>query len=152
MDVYLTDVYEYEGVDDNSKFLYQLLKERPKCCYISHKKLPTFDRHDTFVRSMPYKDWQIINIWDTTCENQIIEDGGGGFIKVGSVYLTNANEIGIFILKKYRGKGLAKAALKLFMSQHKGPFLANINPANIKSIVLFKRLGFRHIQNTYRSK
>jgi L-amino acid N-acyltransferase YncA len=37
------------------------------------------------------------------------------------------------------------------MAKHPRPeFLANINPANARSIRMFEKMGFGHIQNTYR--
>ena len=35
-------------------------------------------------------------------------------------------------------------------SERVGKFIANINPLNTKSIEMFERLGFKHIQNTYK--
>ena len=98
--------------------------------------MPTMKEHLKFVRSKPYKTWHLLVDGKET---------------VGSVYLSKQNEIGLFIFKKYRRRGLGKKALALLLKKHAGAkrFLANINPKNRRSIRFFERLGFRHIQNTY---
>lgn len=114
--------------------LYELLGERTITQSISHKKMPTYGEHVAFVKSEPYKAWYLI------CDDSEI---------VGSVYLTHANELGIFIFKRAQGHGYAIQALMEIMSQFKGPFLANINPDNLDSKALFLGLGFKMIQVTY---
>ena len=66
------------------RFLYQHLKERNPSANISHKKMPTYAEHVKFVMSRPYSKWYII-----IHKNK----------KVGIIYLTKQNEIGIFIKK-----------------------------------------------------
>lgn len=124
-------LYEREGEDDTN---------------ISHRRMPTFEEHTRFVESHPYAAWYLIE------EKEL----AGGWA-VGSIYLTKphppmpGNEIGIFIRKAYRGRGLGKKAVELLIEQH-GPreYFANINPRNLSSIAMFDGLGFDHIQNTYR--
>ena len=70
-------------------FLYELLKSRDPKTNISHKSMPSFKEHVKFVKSKPYNSWYIV----------IFEKS-----KLGSVYLSKQNEIGIFILKEFRGK------------------------------------------------
>ena len=42
------------------------------------------------------------------------------------------------------------AAVRMLMGRHPRPrYLANINPGNSLSKVLFRRLGFKHIQETF---
>lgn len=117
------------------QFLFNLLKEREPEENISHKKLPTYSEHTKFVNSKPYSKWYII-------EN--------GKIKVGSIYLSKNNEIGIFIKKKFQGNNFATIALSLLKEKNpRKKYLANINPKNIKSKKLFKKNGFKLIQHTY---
>lgn len=132
--VRLADVYRSK---DPEKTLYALLKERDRTVNISHRRLPAYREHLRFVRSRPYKAWYLIT------------NGTGG--RLGGVYLSKMNEIGIFLFKKHRRKAYVEAAVKLLMKKHAGVgfFLANINPANAASIRFFKRFGFKHIQNTY---
>ena len=66
------------------EFLYELLNERNPKSNISHKKMPTINQHTKFVISKPYSKWYII-----IYKNK----------KIGNVYLTKMDEIGIFILK-----------------------------------------------------
>ena len=73
--------------------------------------------------------------------------------KVGNIYLTQRDEIGIFLDKKFHGRGYGSQALKQFMKKNgKKRYLANINPTNYKSIQFFGKHGFVHIQNTYHKK
>lgn len=114
--------------------LYALLQERPEHANISHRKMPSWDEHVAFVRSYPYREWYEIRVSDTF---------------VGSIYVTNHSEIGIGILHSYQRQGIAKEAIQTILNGH-GEYLANINPKNKASIHMFEKLGFKHIQNTYR--
>lgn len=113
----------------------EILKEREPYQSISHKSLPTWDKHCEFIRTHPYRAWYAIRT--------ALGDWAG------CVYLSRNREIGIGILKKHQGRGYATAAIQLLMARHPGRFLANINPANEASIRLFAKFGAKHIQNTY---
>ena len=116
-------------------FLFKLLKERNPSENISHKKMPTYKKHVKFISSKPYKKWYIIKY-----QNK----------KVGSIYLTDRNEIGIFIKKEFQVKNIGTKAIKSLMKKDSRiRYLANINPKNIKSIKFFKKNGFKLIQHTY---
>lgn len=128
-------------------FLYDLLKERAPEESISHKKMPSYTDHVTFVLDNNYyKYWALIEITQEVTYQKFID-----IIKipVGSVYLTNRNEIGIHIKKDYRGKGYGKAAIDNIKSLFKGPFYANVSPKNIESQEFFTKNGFELIQYTY---
>jgi RimJ/RimL family protein N-acetyltransferase len=117
------------------RFLYQILKEREMDTNISHKKMPTYNEHIDFVQSKPYSKWYIIYF---------------GRKKVGSVYISKQNEIGIFIKRKFLKKGIGTKVLKIILEKNpKKRFLANINPKNKKSIEFFKKNGFKLLQKTY---
>ena len=117
------------------KFLYDLLKSRNPNFNISHKKMPSFNEHVKFVNSKPYSKWYIIKQNDE---------------KVGSIYLSKQNEIGIFLKKNIQGKNIGTKALKLLITKNpKKRFLANINPKNTKSIKFFKKNEFKLIQYTF---
>ncbi len=130
MTVRLTSVYEWP---DRHQLLLRLLKERNHSVNISHKSVPAWDDHVAFVDSKPYRDWSFI-------DNE----------PKGAVYLSKQNEIGIFLFKDYQGQGIGPQAIRALMERH-GPkrYLANINPANEKSIAMFGRLGFSLCQHTY---
>ncbi len=132
--VRLVDVYR---VKEAAKILYRLLAARPGRVNISHRKLPSFKKHQAFIKSKPYKVWYLIR------------SAGPGF--VGAIYVTKQDEIGVHIFKECRGKGCGRQAVNLLMKRHRRVkrFLANINPKNSRSIQFFKDLKFRHIQNTY---
>lgn len=116
-------------------FLYDLLSERDKHANISHKNMPTYEEHVEFVMSKPYSMWYVIYY-----KNE----------KAGSIYLTNQNEIGIFVKKEMHDKGIGKQSLQLLMKYNpKTRYLANVNPKNTKSIKFFKENGFNLIQYTY---
>ena len=120
------------------EILYRLLQERKPEQNISHKEMPTWDQHVSFVQSVPYKAWYLI-------QNEANEF-------VGSTYLSKQNEIGIFIFDEYQSLGYGKDVVEILMSQHAGPYLANINPNNSRSIQFFRRMGFSLIQHTYAFK
>ena len=116
-------------------FLYELLSQRDTRANISHKKMPTFQEHVEFVKSKPYKKWYIIK---------------DGLEKVGSIYLTKQNEVGIFLKKQNQKKGIGSSALILLIqSNSRSRYLANVNPKNIKSIKFFEKHDFKLIQYTY---
>lgn len=117
------------------RFLYNQLKERDPKINISHKKMPSYSEHTKFVLSKPYSKWYIIYY-----KNK----------KVGNVYLSKMNEIGIFILKTIKIKGLGSLVLEQILEKNpKTRYLANVNPKNIKSAKFFEKNGFRLIQHTY---
>lgn len=135
MGMKLVSVYD-PSFTTGTKFLFDLLAERTAAQSISHKAMPTYDQHVSFVESRPYgENWYLVYVPYV------------GF--VGSVYLTRQREIGIAILKKYRGQGYGTCAVQALMARFDTKFLANINPANTASISMFKKLHFTHIQNTY---
>lgn len=117
------------------RFLYTQLKERDPKINISHKKMPSYSEHTKFVLSKPYSKWYIIYY-----KNR----------KVGNVYLSKMNEIGIFILKTIKVKGLGSLVLEQILKKNpKTRYLANVNPKNVKSAEFFKKNGFKLIQHTY---
>ena len=117
------------------KFLFDLLKERDPCANISHKKMPTYSQHTKFIKSKPYSKWYII-----LKSKQ----------KIGSIYLSKNDEIGIFLSKKFQGKNVGSFALnELIKKNPRKRFLANVNPKNKKSISFFKNNNFKLIQYTF---
>lgn len=127
----LVSVYDRE---EAAGILYDLLSERDiEKVGISHKRMPSYEEHIAFIRSEPYQAWYLI------------EDAG----YVGSIYLTRQREVGLFIFIEQQGKGYGRLAIELLRAKHPGKLLANINPANCRSIRFFETLGFEHIQNTY---
>ena len=117
------------------RFLYDLLMERNPRANISHKKMPVYNKHVSFVSAKPYSKWYVIFY---------------GVNKAGSIYLTSQNEIGIFIKKSFQNKQIGNIALrKLIQKNPKKRYLANVNPKNKKSIRFFKNNGFKLIQYTF---
>ena len=117
------------------RFLYNQLKERESKINISHKNMPTFEEHSKFVMSNPYSKWYII-----LSKNK----------KIGNAYLTKTNEIGIFILKSIKNKGIGTIVLEKIMKNNpRSRYLANVSPRNNKSSSFFKKNGFKLIQYTY---
>lgn len=116
-------------------FLYQMLRERDPRYNISHEKMPPFTAHDEFVKSMPYEGWYLI------------EHNGE---MIGNIYLTERNEIGIFIKGSHQHKGLGKWAIQELMQKH-GPrkYYANVNMENRDGAEFFERLGFKPLAWTY---
>mgnify|MGYP006158274041 CR=1 FL=1 len=120
---------------NDSEFLYQLLLDRDPIVNISHKKMPTYNQHLKFLKSKPYSKWYII--WSNEQ-------------RIGSVYLSKQNEIGIVIKKEYQKELINKTVLKLIINQNpRQRYLINIAPKNIRSKRLFEKNGFKLIQHTY---
>lgn len=118
------------------EFLYDLMLERTKNVNIEHDTTPTFSEHVKFIKTKPYYRWLII-----TRDSE----------KVGMIYLTKKNEIGIFIKKTYSSKGIGQKALKLLMVKYpKSYYLANVNPKNKNSISFFKKNGFKPLKLVFR--
>ena len=141
--MYLVNIYDQPGVapDTVIEFLYKLLQEREPVANISHREMPTMERHAAFVRSQPYQAWYIIAIEDVDWE------------WVGAIYLTHTNEIGISILKEAQGNCYGPRAIRMLMERHPAArFLANIAPGNTRSIAMFERLGFELIQFTFEKR
>lgn len=116
-------------------FLYELLRDRDPSINISHKKMPSYDKHIKFVMSKPYSKWYVIQYDDQ---------------KVGSIYLSKQNEIGIFIKKEKQNEGIGGRAMKLLLKKNpRSRYLANVSPKNKKSMSFFKKNGFKLIQYTY---
>ena len=121
--------------DEDLPFLYFLLGQREKTTNISHVKMPTMRQHITFWKGDPYPQMEIIML---------------DAITVGYWYLTDRNEIGLFVEREWQGQGFGRKTLKHILQKNKGKrLLANINPTNYRSANLFEGEGFKHIQNTF---
>ena len=117
------------------EFLFDLLKKRVPIANISHKKMPSYSQHIKFIKSKPYSKWYII-----LKENE----------KIGSIYLSKNNEIGLSILESKRTKNIQNLALnELIKKNPRKRFLANINPKNKNLISFFKKNDFKLIQYTF---
>ena len=119
---------------NDCKFLYKLLKQRPKNECISHRKMPTYKEHIKYLKTFPF----FLNI--------IISVDGKS---VGSFYETDRHEIGIHILRKY--EYLVIEIIEVIMDlakKGKNKIYFNINPKDnrFKSL-LTKRCKL--IQYTY---
>ena len=88
---------------EDSEFLYELLKQREGQVNISHSSLITWEEHLDYIKNHSYKSWDVI--W---AENN----------RVGNIYLTQRDEIGIFVDKKFQSSGYGSQALKQFMKKN----------------------------------
>lgn len=132
--VILVSVY---GNTDAPDVLYRLLAERTAEQSISHKAMPSWDQHHAFVTAIPhpYPHWYLLQ-------------HRGEF--VGSIYLTDRREVGLFVFEAARGQGYGRLALAMLQDLHPGPMLANIAPDNEPSHRFFQSQGFELVQMTYR--
>lgn len=129
----LVSVYK---VKEACNILYRLLESRPPNVNISHREMPTPAKHRRFFNSCPYPYW---------C---LIEDDRGEWI--GSIYLTDKSELGIFFFPEVGHAMYGPPAIKSFMERYpREKFVANINPANAAYAEMYRDLGFTLIQHTY---
>ena len=105
------------AIDSHAKFLYELLNKRTPKNNISNRKIMSWRDHLNFIDyNNPFSDWYIIK-----ADQQW----------VGSIYLTQRNEIGIFIAEEFREAKIGKNALKLLIQKHPRRFYySNVNPDN----------------------
>ena len=116
-------------------FLYELLSERKSYVNISHKKNPTYANHVKFVMSKPYSKWYII--YHAT-------------EKIGSIYLTKQDEIGINFKEQNITNKIRSKVLKMIIRKNpRNRYLMNINPRNTSLRNFLKNEGFELIQHTY---
>jgi hypothetical protein len=109
---------------------------------ISHKSMPPLLRHKKFVFSHPYRVWYIIK----TSEGY-----------VGSIYLTNGNNIGISTTRgaeKYVPSAIGMVLKKhnplpAIRSVRSAEFYFNVSPSNKKLIASLKSMGASLVQVTY---
>jgi len=122
-------------VKSDYRFLYKLLEDRHPITNISHKKMPTYKQHVKFVKSKPYSKWYIIYLKQR---------------KVGSIYLSKQDEIGIFFIKKMKKEGIEKKAMEMLMKKNpRERYIVNSNPKNTKLIKFLKKNGFKLVQYSY---
>lgn len=143
-DIKLVSIYRSSTsiLESYMRILYNLLAERTPDESISHKKMPEYEEHVRFIIGYPYKSWYLIQSWN---EPELPF--------VGGIYINYDNSIGIGIFNKYKRQSYASAAIRALMDFHKEPYyFANINPKNLKSKELFKRLGFKHTEDLRETK
>ena len=120
------------GREDHT-FLYELLKKRDPIYNISHKKMPSYDEHEKFVKSEPYTNWYIVFL-----NNE----------KIGAAYLSFDNEIGISFLPDYDIEIFRKKSLSELIDKNpRKRYLANVNPRNEKYKEFLKKEGFKLFLN-----
>ena len=116
------------------EFLFDLLKKRDPISNISHKKMPSYSQHIKFIKSKPYSKWYII-----------FEKNK----KIGSVYLTKADEIGLHLKKGYFRESLLKAILESLMkNEPNNRFVFNVSPRNKKFMKFLQKNGYMISQQT----
>ena len=128
-----------QGSGDH-EFLFHLLKQRPNYANISHTKLPDFEQHCSFVDSLAN---HFYNFWYIVKDDELN--------RIGTIYITINNEIGLFIEKTYQKQGLGTQILQLFLQEYKSrPVFANISIKNDISKKFFSKNGFKLTSETYK--
>lgn len=98
------------------KFLYELLKNKKDFQNISHNKMPTYDEHVKFILEEPYKNWYVVT---------------SVFGKIGAVYLSKNNEIGLNISQKFDSYLIKDLIFQQVMEKNPSKiFSVNVNPKN----------------------
>ena len=120
---------------NDALFLYELLKTKDPIANISHKKMPSYDEHVNFILSNPYAIWYIIEY-----------EGK----KIGSVYLSKHDEIGISLVDNTLYDKIGKSIIKLLSKNNpRKRYLAKVSPQNKKLQNFFVNNGFTGLEYTY---
>ena len=150
MNLTFEDIYDAGGKATTLALaiLYSHLEQRTPEQNISHKTMPTWEQHCTFVNSRPHAAWWLI--YDRI-EAEGDPEGTCEYVCIGQAYFTRAREIGIAIGDAYQRQGYAGEIIaKIIEMVPRGPVFANVSPRNIASQKLFENLGFGVVQWTYR--
>ena len=108
----LVDLKLREIADSDFSFLYKLLKGRNPKENISHEEIPSYKQHVKFVKSKPYQKWYIIE------KNRK---------KIGAIYFSKQNEIGIHFLPKISSESIRQTAMqKLIKKNPENPFFREL--------------------------
>ena len=120
---------------NDALFLYELLKTKDPIANISHKKMPSYDEHVNFILSNPYTIWYIIEY-----------EGK----KIGSVYLSKHDEIGISLVDNSLYDKIGKSIIKLLIKNNpRKHYLAKVSPRNKKLQNFFVNNDFTGLEYTY---
>tara|TARA_B100000949_G_scaffold172523_1_gene153030 strand:+ start:271 stop:699 length:429 start_codon:yes stop_codon:yes gene_type:complete len=120
---------------NDALFLYELLKTKDPIANISHKKMPSYDEHVNFILSNPYAIWYIIEY-----------EGK----KIGSVYLSKHDEIGISLVDNSLYDKIGKSIIKLLIKNNpRKHYLAKVSPRNKKLQNFFVNNDFTGLEYTY---
>lgn len=136
--------YKFERIlstDEQIKILYELLSRRNYV--ISHKSLPSFERHSHFVKNHPYLHWFLLSDDTNYC---------------GSFYLKKDNSIGLN-LNEYNKEILA--ACVNFIRDNFIPqdselsmipeyFYINLSCSNQEALSALEELGLKPLQISLR--
>ena len=124
--------------ENDALFLYDLLEARDSIANISHKKVPSYNEHVNFILSNPYTIWYIIEY-----------EGK----KIGSVYLSKQDEIGISLVDDSLYDKIGKSIIKLlFKNNPRTRYFAKTSPQNKKLQNFFVNNGFIGLEYTYEIK
>jgi hypothetical protein len=97
--------------------------------------MPSYDEHVNFILSNPYAIWYIIEY-----------EGK----KIGSVYLSKHDEIGISLVDNSLYDKTGKSIIKLLIKNNpRKRYLAKVSPRNKKLQNFFVNNGFTGLEYTY---
>ena len=96
--------------------------------------MPTYRLHEKFIKSKPYSKWYVI-----VFNNQ----------KIGSVYLSKMNEIGIHLKDKKYENQFGQIISIIKKKNPRSRYLININPKNKAFRKIIENNNFKLIQHTY---
>ena len=131
----MIDLKLREVGDSDSGFLYKLLKKRDLKANLSHKKMPSYKQHIKFIKSKPYQKWYIIE------KNRK---------KLGTIYFSKQNEIGIHFLPEIQSELISQASIQeLIRKNPKKKYFMNVSPKNQRLIKFFEKNGFFLFQYTF---
>lgn len=121
--------------------LYLLLKNRSYM--ISHKFLPSFEEHKSFVSNYPYIAWYLLY------KNKSA---------LGSFYIHTDNSVGINLIEKYEENDVCNiigyiqknySPLPPIKSVRRGVFFMNVASENTELIKVLQNLGKTEFQSSF---
>ena len=127
----------------HKKVLYSLFVQRPSQTKISAKDTLTFEEHEKFVESHPYRYWFLIKIKTNY---------------VGTVYVTYDNHLGIFLTKEFQElfEDVIRYILENFdplpaiPSSRSSGFNINVSANDKEYLKKFSQLGIYPYQFTFK--
>lgn len=116
----------YDNLELGIPALWNVLLEREPYQCIRMSEMPSYIKHEQYIRGKPYVGWYLIYVDDEM---------------IGHVNVSCERKLGIFLFEECTGREMGKEAIRLLRKLHPGTLLAEVNPANARSLKFFAKMG-----------